>query len=227
MTTGISLVRENAASMQPPRSLWVPFALGRPLGKANDPAFQHRVIAAALALLSAQRGPVLQEFPENAPTPADNELVACPVTFIQPEAVGTSWAQRLVTEQDTLQSWHDLGKRRRHGRTLVGIANTKIKDIASRLGEFLDNDSLPVDDLVWFKHAVEDAKTFYLEAMTAQPGEHDQEHLQEVFWCQTDLGEALAQLSEKLTAQLGSDSFARILMPRRALELRNTTHLSN
>ncbi len=227
MTTGISLVRENAASMQPPRSLWVPFELGRPLGKANDPAFQHRVIAAALALLSVEGGPVLQEFPENAPAPANNELVACPIAFIQPEAVSTSWVQRLVTEQGTLQPWHDLGKRRRHGRTLVGVANTKVKDIASRLGEFLDNDSLPMDDLVWLKHAVEDAKTFYLEAMTAQPGEHDQDSLQDVFWCQTDLGEALAQLSEKLTAQLGSDSFARILIPRRALELRKNTHLSN
>ena len=32
MTTGISLVRENTASMRPPRALWVSFPLGRPLG---------------------------------------------------------------------------------------------------------------------------------------------------------------------------------------------------
>ena len=36
MTTGISLVRENTASMQPPRALWVPFPLGRPLGVPDD-----------------------------------------------------------------------------------------------------------------------------------------------------------------------------------------------
>ena len=52
MTTGISLVRENAESMRPPRSLWVSFSLGRPLGVPNDSQFQHRVIAAALNLLS-------------------------------------------------------------------------------------------------------------------------------------------------------------------------------
>ena len=48
-TTGISLVREHTEAMAPPRALWVPFALGRPLGAAGDAAFQHRVIAAALA----------------------------------------------------------------------------------------------------------------------------------------------------------------------------------
>jgi hypothetical protein len=62
MTTGISLVRENAASMAPPRSLWVPFPLGRPLGVANDPDFQHRVIAAALELFNSTHGPVLEDF---------------------------------------------------------------------------------------------------------------------------------------------------------------------
>jgi len=61
MTTGISLVRENAATMQPPRSLWVTFPLGRPLGAPNDAAFQHRVIAAALDLLTRVSGiPMLE-----------------------------------------------------------------------------------------------------------------------------------------------------------------------
>ncbi|MGB1538895.1 MAG: selenoprotein B, partial [Pseudomonadales bacterium] len=60
MTTGISLIRENTASMQPPRALWVSFPLGRPLGKPGDPAFQHRVISAALDLLNRNDGPVLE-----------------------------------------------------------------------------------------------------------------------------------------------------------------------
>ena len=63
MTTGISLVRENAASIQPPRSLWVTFPLGRPLGVPGDPAFQHGVIRAALALLETRSGPILADYP--------------------------------------------------------------------------------------------------------------------------------------------------------------------
>ena len=57
-TTGISLVREHSEWMAPPRILWVPFRLGRPLGRPGDAAFQHRVIDAALALLDAPSGPV-------------------------------------------------------------------------------------------------------------------------------------------------------------------------
>ena len=65
-TTGISLIREHSQRMRPPRLLWVPFPLGRPLGRPNDAAFQQRVIAAALALLDADSGPVLADFPEDS-----------------------------------------------------------------------------------------------------------------------------------------------------------------
>ncbi|MEX1302883.1 MAG: hypothetical protein AB1Z16_12040 [Desulfotignum sp.] len=51
----------------PPRALWVPFVLGRPLGRPGDPAFQMRVTLAALALLESETGPVLIDFPDNAP----------------------------------------------------------------------------------------------------------------------------------------------------------------
>ena len=67
MSTGISLVRENAASLQPPRTLWVSFPLGRPLGVPGDPAFQRRVIQAGLQLLTRSEGPVLQDYAEDAP----------------------------------------------------------------------------------------------------------------------------------------------------------------
>ena len=70
-TTGISLVRENTASLQPPRFLWVSFPLGRPLGMPGDAAFQHRVIRAALELLAESSGPLLRDFPEDAPDLAD------------------------------------------------------------------------------------------------------------------------------------------------------------
>ena len=81
-TTGISLVREHTEKVRPPRALWVPFELGRPLGAPGDPAFQHRVIDAALALLLAPSGPVLEDFDEDPPgNKAAGENWACPVSF--------------------------------------------------------------------------------------------------------------------------------------------------
>ena len=49
---------------QPPRALWCDFPLGRPLGKPQDPEFQHDVLARAFALLDAESGPVLEHHPE-------------------------------------------------------------------------------------------------------------------------------------------------------------------
>jgi hypothetical protein len=81
MTEGISLVRENSQSMQPPRALWVSLPLvGRPPG---DTEFQHRVIDAALSLLTAEMGPVLVDYPEDAPTVSVDNTPTYPVSFVR------------------------------------------------------------------------------------------------------------------------------------------------
>lgn len=52
------------------------FPLGRPLGRPGDPAFQHRVLAAAFALLPRTDVPVLVDFDESISDEADAPL-AC------------------------------------------------------------------------------------------------------------------------------------------------------
>ncbi|MBW2613512.1 MAG: hypothetical protein JRE12_14305, partial [Deltaproteobacteria bacterium] len=60
--------------------------MGRPLGAPNDAPFQERVLMAALKLLEAPKGPVLEDFPEEAPVSNDTVVaLACPVDFTQPE----------------------------------------------------------------------------------------------------------------------------------------------
>lgn len=56
--------RSVAERMQPPRTLFCEFPLGRPLGKPADPAFQSGVLHHAFELLSADRGPVLHDHPD-------------------------------------------------------------------------------------------------------------------------------------------------------------------
>ena len=87
-TVVIALIREHAEAIRPPRTLGVPFEMGRPVGAPEDPAFQRRVLSAALALLERPSGPVLEDYPEEAPSdgPADDEGWVCPVSFAQPEA---------------------------------------------------------------------------------------------------------------------------------------------
>jgi hypothetical protein len=79
--------------LPPPRALWVPFEWGRPLGVSGNANFQTRVLRAALQLLEAPSGPVVVDFPEDAPPVADDATpLACPISFAPlPEDL---WATR-------------------------------------------------------------------------------------------------------------------------------------
>lgn len=218
LTTGISLVRENTASMQPPRALWVPFPLGRPLGKPGDADFQLDVITAALDLLNRSEGPVLEDYPHDAPSVAAESAPACPVSFARDTADDGSWKSRLSQELGQLRPWYELSRRRRGGRTLVGIAEEPPERNAEALAEHLDAGTLPTD-ITWLKRAIEDIKAYYLEALTAQPGDYDERDLQARFWQETRFGAAVLAFYHQF--QESDDDrlklIARLLAPREAV----------
>ena len=222
MTTGISLVRENTASMRPPRALWVSFPLGRPLGKPGDAAFQHEVIAAALGLLGRPRGPVLEDFPRDAPVAAAAEGAACPLSFPKQKGSPTSWAARLRSEHAFLAPWYALSLRRRKGRTLVGVSGEAPEALLEGLATYLDTGKKP-EDIRWLKRAVEDLKVWALEAMTAQPREYDPSAMNRSFWQDTVLGAAILAFYHQFqnSEKAGDRLVARMLAPREAVAREN------
>jgi hypothetical protein len=205
-TTQISLVREHTEALAPPRALWVPFMLGRPLGVPNDAAFQARVLVAALALLEREEGPVLEDFREDAPhadlgeTPAD---LVCPVTFPRMTTRG-SLAERLADEVDQLAAWHDLARRHR-GRTTLGVTGLAIAEIVRFLATWVPDAPqatyragvAPQEAL---KRACDELKAFYCEAKSVQPGRHSPAAIQDWFWRQTSAGEALLAIRDRAAA---------------------------
>ena len=50
-TVSVSLLKEVTSVIQPPRSLFVPFKMGYPLGLPNDLELQHEIIRQALNIL--------------------------------------------------------------------------------------------------------------------------------------------------------------------------------
>lgn len=64
-TVSISLLREVAVQLKPPRALFVPFPMGFPLGEPDNANLQHQVIAQALGLLERNDVPVLENFTFN------------------------------------------------------------------------------------------------------------------------------------------------------------------
>ncbi|MCZ6676518.1 MAG: hypothetical protein O7E52_04635 [Candidatus Poribacteria bacterium] len=62
-TVSITLVLSITEQVKPPRALAVPYRFGYPLGEANNPALQRRIILAALDLLQDQRPlPIIRTF---------------------------------------------------------------------------------------------------------------------------------------------------------------------
>lgn len=211
-TTGISLVREHTERIRPPRALWVTFELGRPLGAPDDPAFQDRVLSAALRLLEAPSGPVLADYPEPAPE-ADMTGWACPVSFAAPApssdlSPAEALAAEVRREIAELAPWHARAVARA-GRTTVGVAGLPMPDAATLLAGLLDGTArapagLTLADAA--KRASEDLKAFYLEALLAQPGAPPTPaRAADWLWGETALGRLLLALQPVLAASADPD----------------------
>jgi len=221
-STAIALVRLHAEKMRAPRALWVPFELGRPLGAPNEPAFQRRVISAALELLVSDEGPVvLKDFPDDAPGPKSDETTSwvCPVSFPPPAGADEGLAAAAVREIDALAPWYQISLERR-GRTSVGVSGRTPQDAARFAAAFLDDSTMPEEtgsraqDL---KDACTDLMAYYTEAGTAQPGQRSSRDVQNWFWHATSVGSLLLDMRAKL---LDSDDkrlqtvAGRIILPK-------------
>ena len=205
-TTQISLIREHTEVIKPPRALWVPFELGRPLGVPHDKAFQMRVLSSALNLLEAEKGPVLEDFSEDAPfVNGDTGPWACPIDFEQPEPDLSELEKlrlALKKEMDQLRSWYDLALKERGGTT-VGASEVALDHLADFLTAFLD-DTLPSNPNpeiplpVQLNLAASDLKAYYTEAVTAQPNRKrpNSIELADWLWGETVAGEVLLRIKE-------------------------------
>src|SRR5688572_7498697 len=180
--------------MNPPRALWVPFILGRPFGVPNDPAFQERVLLAALRLLEAPSGPVLADYPEDAPPAKAEDALGqvCPIGFAK-EALADpgDLGSVFVREVEALAPWHDLACERR-GRSAVGLSGIPVGQAAGMIAALLRGSPVaPFDGETLgqtLKLASEDVRAYYYEAAAARPGPPDAAAIQSWFWQDTAAG---------------------------------------
>jgi hypothetical protein len=233
-TTSISLVREHTVKIKPPRALWVPFPLGRPLGVPGDPAFQRKVLLSVLALLDEPKGPVLKDFPEDAPGQqsygeAEQEGYACPVPIQRPAANNGGQEQdlnaALIEEIEQLEPWYDLSVQRRK-RTTVGASGLAIRETGQYVARFLHEipkespkPGLTVGELL--KLACEDLRAYYFEAAAARPGQNTPHQISEWFWNGTVAGKvfrALRPICRDSDDQMMRAMGLYILVPRNQMK---------
>lgn len=201
-TTQISLVRPHTERARPPRALWVPFALGRPFGAPDEPEFQRRVVIAALELLEAEHGPVLEDFPDDEPaTSGEQTGWACPINFAPPPAdlSGTEKIAAALREEITrLAPWYEQALASR-GRTTVGTSGLEPAALADLFAHMLDGEfppspspDLSLADVV--RLGAEDLKAYYIEAASAQPGNAGPRQLADWFWGETVAADVFQRL---------------------------------
>ena len=196
-TTLISLVREHSEQIRPPRALWVPFDFGRPLGIPGDADFQRRALLAALALLDAEEGPVLVDYPEEAPLVDEETGWACPIN-LKPPAEADDRGALLVALDDELEKlapWYDRAVDKQGGTT-VGASAIAIEEIPAFVTGFLEGETpanprpeVPLSDMLVF--ACDDLRAYYLEAVSAQPGRAVGAETVDWFWGETTAGNVL------------------------------------
>lgn len=161
---------------------------------------------ALIDLFDAQEGPVLVDYPEDAPGsgPNDMEGLACPIRFDGPKAEDETLETAVLREIGELLPWYDLACNRRQ-RTTVGVTGLEIEQVVRTLASWLS--PLPPVDVVnghapaaMLKLADEDLRAFYFEAAAGQPQRDSigSKQLADWFWSETSAAELLLALRERL-----------------------------
>ena len=199
-TVSISLIRPQTERTKPPRALWVPFELGRPFGPPSDPAFQKRVILAALRLLERDSGPVvIEDFPDDDPRAQPDPAWRPAHLFIESaDRFAAGLPARLQDEILRSRPAHERWIAG-HGRTTVGLSGSSIGDCASYIAEWLRGASPPspregVSAPLMLRFAIDDLKAFYLEAAAAGDATPSSRQLGDWFWNDTAAGAAIHAL---------------------------------
>ncbi len=236
-TTIVSLVREHTEAIRPPRSLWVPFELGRPFGAPNQPEFQMDVLRSTLALLERTDGaPIIEDYPHDAPEVSEQDASgwACPIPLAPPAPAGTETErliQRLAAEVGQLRPWFEEGRRDR-GRTTFGASGfapeqvDELAELFARLAMGEDaqppeGGSHPWPALVRF--IADDLKAFYSEAVTSQPGSSPTgDELGRWLHADTVLGDVLFRMIDRYRAAKDppAQRLQGLLVPARFRRLR-------
>ncbi len=211
-TVVIGLIKPHLETMRPPRALWVPFELGRPLGPPGDQAFQKRVLLAALTLIETATKQTLIDFEDDDPRGTPDPDWRAPAT-----GAATSVASELSHLQPAITSFKEA-----FGRSSVGVAGLDLSQCASLVDETLATGKPPASAdggsaLLQFRHACDDLKAAWIEAALAN-GKPSSRQLHDWFWLHSQLGLSLRKLREQWLA--GDDEKlagigARFIVPHR------------
>ena len=211
VTTAIATVKEHAERVRPPRALFVPYAFGFTLGRPDDPELQHRIIGAALDLLRAKAGPVLEEFQDEhvpGPLPQASNVEA-------PSGLPT---RSVADEVTSLRIFYERWVAEHGGVTAVGLSGVpqrRFRGVVRFLEAYAAGEDpvmkeqppdMPVEQFVRF--CVDDLKAFYYEARMAQSPDAKESDIHKWLWGSTAAGELFRSIARRMENTPGLDYVA-------------------
>lgn len=153
----------------------------------------------------------IEDYPVEAPEEAGPGVWACPLSL--PPVDDDTFGGRLSAEVARLQPWATETRRQR-GRTLFGASGAdadQVMEVAAALGSIAETGELheaPPSEVEWaftmpllVRHLADDLRTFYHEAIAAQPGPGAPNHdaLNAWIFGGTELGKTLQVIADHLT----------------------------
>ena len=204
-TVAIALIRPQAENTRPPRALWVPFELGRPIGPPSDSAFQKRVIMSALGMLVEGGGPVrIIDFADDDPREMADPNWRAPTT---PAAVSTDpvrLAEAMLAELRALAPAYAASCVARE-RSTVGLSGLPPAECGDYIAAWLrgERPASPVADMspaLALRFAIDDLKAFALEAALAPGNKPSSRQLGDWLWNETALGAGLREVRRQCLA---------------------------
>ena len=174
--------------------------LGRPFGAPSEPHVQRRVLRHLLSLFEHPSGPVLDDFPEDAPVAGEATSFACPVSFASAKPRDGGLAGAVLEEIAELGPWYELARRRR-GRTTVGVFGSTAEAAARHVLSYVKGAPEATPNPAWspgmaVKRACDDLKAYYYEAVAAQPGNLDARAIENWFWMETAAAQAFLAIRD-------------------------------
>ncbi len=201
-TSTIAMVREHAEKVKPPRALFVPFFFGFALGKPNDAEYQHQVLGAALKLLDANKGPVLEDFPDDS---SPSIMPQASQVDSNSERASLSAADEVTALRAFYERWQDNNG----GRTAVGLCGIPQRrfrgvirfleacgegDVDADMSERPEE----ISRAQFIRYCADDLKAFFYEARMEQQEGADEEALHRWFWGNTACGKLIAGVAATL-----------------------------
>ena len=191
-TVVIGLVRLHLEKMTPPRALWVPFELGRPVGPPGNPGFQRQVLEQALGMVETAESTTIQDFEKDDPRAAAGPEWSAPDLEDQSSIVNECAALKPAYQRQCVDK----------SRTSVGVAKIPVTDLATLVDEVYVQNSFKslrddISERLMFRLALDDLKAYYIEAALADHNAPSSRQLHDWLWQETLLGRRMRELRHR------------------------------